>query len=176
MVQLQFDAGIEKINSKHIILLPGNISKMLSSRGMTMIKGVINGMDFETPLEPDGMGSHWFSIDTESIINKTTGTVSVIAEEMDVWNEPEIPIDIRNALINTGLEEQWNGISTKARWEWIRWIRFTKNPETRKRRIETACSMLGQGKKRPCCFDHSRCTDMSVSKNGVLIGLIKSQI
>jgi hypothetical protein len=173
MAKLQFNAIIKEINSQHILNLPKDVSKQLSSRGMTMIKGSINGVYFEAPLEPDGMGSHWFAINEPLFISiglSDGDNASLTIEEMDIWNEPDVPPDIYNAIIDSGLEEKWNGITTKARWEWIRWIRFTKNPETRKKRIDTACSKLSDGEKRPCCFDHSRCTDMSVSKSGVLIG------
>ncbi|MND03816.1 hypothetical protein D3C83_238160 [compost metagenome] len=39
-----------------------------------------------------------------------------------------------------------------ARRDWILWISSGKLPETRQIRIEKACSMLGAGKKRVCCF------------------------
>src|SRR5206468_11126655 len=34
----------------------------------------------------------------------------------------------------------------------ISWIDSAKQPETRRRRIERACSMLAAGKRRPCCY------------------------
>ncbi|WP_459848911.1 YdeI/OmpD-associated family protein [Fusibacter bizertensis] len=64
--------------------------------------------------------------------------------------------------------DQWDGLTVKARWEWVRWIQFTKNPDTRSRRIEVTFSKLKAGKKRPCCFDLTRCTVTEVSNNGIL--------
>ncbi|MBN2883307.1 MAG: DUF1905 domain-containing protein [Clostridia bacterium] len=179
MAKLQFSASIKEINTQYILNMPKDVSSQLSSRGMTMLKGNINGFYFEAPVEPDGMGGHWFAI-SEPLFNSIGLSIgdnaSLEVEEMDTWNEPEVPEDIFRALIGLGLEEQWNGITSKSRWEWIRWIRFTNNPETRKKRIDIACSMLGDGKKRPCCFDHSRCTDMSVSRSGVLLGLDQNHL
>ncbi len=63
----------------------------------------------------------------------------------------------------------WMDITPMARWDWIRWIRATKQPETRKRRIEVACSKLKAGTRRPCCFNRNLCTEPSVSNNGVLL-------
>jgi len=51
----------------------------------------------------------------------------------------------------------------------MRWIRATKNDDTRKRRIEVALSKLTAGMRRPCCFNRNLCTEPSVSHNGVLL-------
>ena len=137
-----------------------------------MIKGTINDVNFETALEPDGMGSHWFRVSDSlsKIIQADVGdTVSLIVEPMRTWIEPEVPLDLKYSLDAAKLINQRNTITTKARWEWIRWIRFTNNTVTREKRIQVACSMLKAGKKRPCCFDQSRCTEILVSKNGVLL-------
>lgn len=45
--------------------------------------------------------------------------------------------------------DQWNLITTKARWDWLRWIRATANSETRKKRIDVACSKLQKGDTNP---------------------------
>ena len=62
-----------------------------------------------------------------------------------------------------------DAINAKSRWEWLRWIRSTLNPETRSKRIKVAASKLENGAKTPCCFDTARCTVPDVSKSGVLI-------
>ena len=56
-----------------------------------------------------------------------------------------------------------------ARWEWVRWVGATKNPQTRERRVEVSIDKLRNGKRRPCCFDLSSCTDPELSKSGKLI-------
>jgi hypothetical protein len=55
-----------------------------------------------------------------------------------------------------------------ARWEWVRWVQATSNPSTRRRRIEMSVSKMDAGKRRPCCFDLSSCTDPSLAKSGKL--------
>jgi uncharacterized protein YdeI (YjbR/CyaY-like superfamily) len=47
---------------------------------------------------------------------------------------------------------QWRDLTPIARRDFISWIDSAKQPETRKRRIEKACSMLAAGKRRPCCY------------------------
>jgi hypothetical protein len=90
---------------------------------------------------------------------------------MLVWMDPELPTDLKEALNSNNLMAQWHNLTARARWEWVRWIQFTNNPSTRQKRVEIACSKLQSGKRRPCCFDLSRCTETAVSKGGVLLGI-----
>lgn len=157
---------------EEIIRIPLNSSEKLPSRGMVMIEGTIKEVAFIAPLEPDGKGSHWLEVSDLPIgeAELMTGeTVSMQIEPVNDWVEPEIPKDIMDAVIETGLLNQWNSLTVKARWEWLRWIRSTKNPATRCKRIEVACFKLQKGDKRPCCFDGTRCTITEVSKSGVLL-------
>jgi uncharacterized protein YdeI (YjbR/CyaY-like superfamily) len=47
---------------------------------------------------------------------------------------------------------RWDDLTPIARRDFISWIDSAKQQETRKRRIERACSMLAAGKRRPCCY------------------------
>jgi hypothetical protein len=140
---------------------------------MTMVEGTINGFHFRAPLEPDGKGSHWFRVD--KTMREATGaepgdTVTLAIEPSKDWLEPEVPEDLKNALAAAPEEQAvWMDLTPMARWDWIRWIGATKQPGTRKRRIETALSKLEAGMRRPCCFNRSECTVPDVSKNGVLL-------
>jgi hypothetical protein len=171
---LRFEAQLFKINSWTILRLPKSASAKLPSRGMTMVKGTINGCHFQAPLEPDGMGSHWFRVSKtllESVAANAGDRVMLEIEPVEEWPEPNIPADLQSALApDPQLLTLWLDITPMARWEWIRWIRSTKQPQTRQRRIEAACSKLRAGERRPCCFNRTLCTEPSVSNNGVLLG------
>src|SRR6266446_3257309 len=68
-------------------------------------------------------------------------------------SEPRVPTDLRKAFAATPMTKaQWNDLTPIARRDFITWIDSAKQPETRRRRIERACSMLAAGKRRPCCF------------------------
>jgi len=156
-----------------IVRLPQDASAKLPSRGQTMVKGTINGVGLQTPLEPDGMGSHWFKIDKtlSKAINAVAGdSVSLAIESTKDWPEPQVPADLQTALAAApqahGL---WAKITPMARWDWLRWIGSTKQADTRQHRIEVALSKLKAGSRRPCCFNRTVCTDPYISKNGVLI-------
>src|SRR5437763_10208083 len=63
------------------------------------------------------------------------------------------PTDLRKALAAAPMARaQWMDLTPIARRDFISWIDSAKQPETRRRRIERACSMLAAGKRRPCCY------------------------
>src|SRR5436190_12904652 len=67
--------------------------------------------------------------------------------------EPRVPTDLRTALAATPTAKaQWRDLTPIARRDFISWIDSAKQPETRRCRIERACSMLAAGKRRPCCY------------------------
>jgi len=67
--------------------------------------------------------------------------------------EPRVPTDLRKVLAAAALAKaQWKDLTPIARRDFISWIDSAKQPETRRRRIERACSMLAAGKRRPCCY------------------------
>ncbi|MEG0679656.1 MAG: YdeI/OmpD-associated family protein [Carnobacterium sp.] len=169
---ITFEAELIKIGDRQIIILPLDSSEKIPTRGMSMVQGTLNEMSFKAPVEPDGKGSHW--IEVSSSLSEKTGIaihekVTLNIEPLNKWVEPEIPEDIINAIKKENLINKWESLTTRARWDWLRWIRATANPETRKKRIEVTCSKLQKGDKNPCCFDRTRCTITDVSKSGVLL-------
>ncbi len=173
MSTIRFEAKLFTIGSWTILRLPEGASAKLPSRGQVMIEGTINGLRFQTPLEPDGKLSHWFKVDKtilEAVSAAAGDTVTLAINPIKEWPEPDVPTDIKKSLeAHPHAQTLWRHITPMARWEWIRWIRATNKSETRKRRIEVACSKLKAGERRPCCWNRNLCTEPSVSKNGVLL-------
>lgn len=172
MSEISFTTTLYTIRDLLVLHLPQEKSKELSSRGMLQARITIDNSALLTTLEPDGNQGHWCLLPDSFLDSsglKVGDEVSVTLEELTTWFEPEIPEDLFTALDLEHLFPTWDSLTTKARWEWLRWIRFTNNPDTRKKRIGVCCSMLSEGKRRPCCFDHSRCTVTEVAKNGVLL-------
>src|SRR5437870_4244661 len=68
-------------------------------------------------------------------------------------SEAKVPTDLRKALAAAPkAKAQWKDLTPIARGDFISWIDSAKQQETRRRRIEKACSMLAAGKRRPCCY------------------------
>jgi hypothetical protein len=172
---IRFVARLSTIDTSTIMRLPEHASARLPSRGQVAVQGSINGYEFRTVLEPDGVKGHWMKIDQELQEAADLGagdSVSVAIEATRDWPEPTVPPDLAAALTGAPQEirEIWNDITPMARWEWVRWVNATANPATRQRRVEVTISKMSNGKRRPCCFDLSACTDPSLSKNGKLLG------
>ncbi len=171
---VRFDATLLAINGHVILQLPKAASGQLPSRGQVAVQGAINGHSFQTVVEPDGVFGHWIRIDEN--LQKAAGlgagdTATVEVEPSDEWPEPNVPPDLKKALSTAPqkIRDLWKAITPMARWEWVRWVNETKNPDTRARRVEVSISKMNSGKRRPCCFNLSACTDPDLAKSGKLI-------
>ena len=138
------------------------------------VQGTINGHRFHTVLEPDGYFGHWMRIGgklqrTAALSSGDIATLEI--ESLKDWPEPNVPQDLETALAGAPqkVQDQWKEITPMARWEWVRWVNATQNPDTRKRRVEVSISKMKSGKRRPCCFNLASCTDADLSKNGKLL-------
>ena len=172
-VAVCFDAPLLEVRGRSILRLPEAASKELPSRGQVAVHGTINGRGFSTVLEPDGEFGHWMNVDAtlrDAAGLEPGASASVEVERAGDWPEPRIPPDLKRALAGApkDVRELWRAITPMARWEWVRWINATNNPATRERRVEVGISKLGDGKRRPCCFNLASCTDPELSKSGKL--------
>jgi hypothetical protein len=172
-LSIRFEATFQAVGRRTILRLPDATSTKLPSRGQVAVRGAINGHPFETVIEPDGDFGHWMSVDArlqEAAGARPGDRATVEVEPSQEWPEPSVPPDLRKALSNAPreIQELWSAITPMARWEWVRWINATRNPSTRKRRVEVSISKMRSGKRRPCCFNLASCTDPELSKSGKL--------
>ena len=172
---VRFSGTLSTIDKSTILRLPEKASGKLPSRGQVAVQGSINGHDFQTVLEPDGNFGHWMRIDGK--LQRTAAlsvgeTVRLELEPLKEWPEPKVPRDLEKALAAAPqkIQDLWKAITPMARWEWVRWVNATSNPDTRRRRVEVTISKMKSGKRRPCCFNLASCTDPNLSKNGRLNG------
>ncbi len=170
---ISFTAPLSAIDDTTLVQLPPEASAQLPSRGQVAVQGSIAGQDLVTVVEPDGRGGHWIRVDEDlqravgAELGETADVSLTVAAE---WPEPTIPDDLADALAGAPAEirEVWEDITPMARWEWVRWVQATRNPQTRSRRVEVSISKMGSGKRRPCCFDLSSCTDPQLARSGKL--------
>lgn len=176
---ISFETKLYKINSWTILRLPEEASAQLPSRGMTMVAGSLNHVPFKTLLEPDGRygggrkPSHWFAPNKKLLKEAKAAAgdvVKVALEPTKEWIEPEVPEDVQKALsASPKAQASWNDITPLARWDWVRWIRAVKTPETRQKHIAVALDKLNKGMRRPCCFNRNMCSEPEVCHNWTLI-------
>jgi Domain of unknown function (DUF1905)/Bacteriocin-protection, YdeI or OmpD-Associated len=170
---IHFDATLFTIDGSTLLRLPEKASEKLPSRGQMAVKGVIDSHAFQTVLEPDGRLGHWMKVDDE--LQRTAGigagdSATLDLELAEVWPEPDVPEDLESALATAPhrIQELWRDVTPMARWEWVRWINATNNPDTRRRRVEVTISKMKDGKRRPCCFNLASCTDPQLASSGKL--------
>ena len=171
---IRFEATLYTIDESTILRLPETASEKLPSRGQVAVQGTINDHEFQTVLEPDGSSGHWMRVDDE--LRQVAGigagdTATLEIESTRDWPEPYVPGDLGTALAAAPgkIQDLWKDITPMARWEWVRWVNATSNPDTRKRRVEVTISKMGSGKRRPCCFNLAACTDPQLARNGRLL-------
>jgi len=172
--RIRFDARLTSIGRSTLLRLPEEASRQLPSRGQVAVRGEINGHSFETVLEPDGRFGHWMKVDRQLLraAGSAPGdTVTLEVEPAKSWPEPTVPADLGAALAaaRPKIREIWSDITPMARWEWVRWVNATNNPDTRERRVAVSISKMNDGKRRPCCFNLAACTDPELARSGKLI-------
>lgn len=173
-VAIRFDATLSTVGTSTVVRLPEAVSRDLPSRGQVAVHGTIHGVEFQTVLEPDGSSGHWMRVDDtlQHAAGISAGDTAVLDVEVTRdWPEPSVPQDLATALAAAPqkIQDLWNEITPMARWEWVRWVNATNNPDTRTRRVDVSISKMSSGKRRPCCFNLSACTDPDLSKNGKLL-------
>ena len=171
--RIRFDATLCTIDRSTILRLPERASKRLPSRGQVAVRGMINGCDFEIVLEPDGSSGHWMRVGEQlrrAARLRVGDTATLEIEPAKEWPEPGVPVDFQAALdaAPQSIHDVWSEITPMARWEWVRWVNATNNPDTRERRIEVSISKMKSGKRRPCCFNLAACTDPELARNARL--------
>lgn len=166
---VSFTATPERLSGRTILRLPADASAALPSRGQVAVTGSVGGRDFSGVVEPDGRKGHW--LDLEGTTGVRPGSdVTVDLTPSAEWPEPAVPEDLGAALSDApDVADVWTDITPMARWEWVRWVGATKNPATRAKRVDVSISKMRSGKRRPCCFDLSSCTDPELSKSGQLL-------
>lgn len=166
MNPIRFEAAPERVAGVAIVRLPAEASGQLPSRGQVAVDAVVNGEPRQLVVEPDGRRGHWLRLEPR---DATAERVEVEIAPAADWPEPEVPDDLRTALDEAAdIAGTWDDITPMARWEWVRWVNATRNPDTRQRRVEVSIDKLRSGKRRPCCFDLSSCTDPELAKSGKL--------
>jgi hypothetical protein len=171
--RIRFEAALAAIDDTVLVRLPDDASAALPSRGQVAVHATLDGHPFDTVVEPDGRRGHWVRVGEALRAACGLGpgdTAELTLEVAEQWPEPEVPDDLADALSAAPerIRETWRDITPMARWEWVRWVQATRSPGTRQRRVEVSIDKLDHGKRRPCCFDLSSCTDPELARSGKL--------
>src|ERR1700757_5504895 len=94
---IHFDATLSEIGTSAVLRLPETASKSLPSRGQVAVHGTINGVEFQTVLEPDGNSGHWMRVDDtlQHAAGISPGEDATLDLEVTKdWPEPSVPPDL----------------------------------------------------------------------------------
>lgn len=83
-----------------------------------------------------------------------------------------VPADLQKALSSDKTAVvAWENLTPLGRNEWICWVTFVKQEETRKNHIKRLVAEIKAGKRRPCCWIgciHRTDKEISPSVKGIL--------
>lgn len=148
---IPFTAKLSETN----LPLPKNVILKLPKEKRIIVEGIINSFPFRATIETK-VKEQFLKISkpTLTAINASTGDkIKVEITRVEDESETRMPTDLQKALrAQMQAKIGWEDITPIARRDWIFSICSAKFIETRKRRIEKACSMLSSGKRRLCCF------------------------
>jgi hypothetical protein len=135
LAPIRFEAELSTIDDTSLLRLPEAASEQLPSRGQVAVHATLDGHWFETVVEPDGRRGHWVRV--ERPLEQAAGigpgdTAELTLEVAPHWPEPDVPEDLAAALAAAParIRDVWEDITPMARWEWVRWVRATRNPAT----------------------------------------------
>ena len=105
---LRFDATLSAIDTSTVLRLPESASTDLPSRGRVAVHGTINGVEFQTLLEPDGNFGPWMKVDDtlQHAAGISAGDIATLDIEVTKdWPEPSVPQDLATALVAAPAED-----------------------------------------------------------------------
>ena len=133
---ISFAADLTTIEDTALVRLPKAASDQLPSRGQVAVEPRWVG----TASRPSS--SRTAAVATGSASTKTSSGLPESARVTPPsspwtwcpdWPEPDVPDDLAAALADapSRIRDVWQDITPMARWEWVRWVQATRNPQTR---------------------------------------------
>lgn len=133
--------------------LPATASAKLGKKGRVPVLVTVAGQQFRTSCFPDGKGGHTLQLNAAMREAAGAGPGDMVVFSLELASddvEVEVPAALAKALkADRGARAQWDGITPKARAEWVAWVASAKREETRYARTAKTVERLRGGAKRP---------------------------
>lgn len=133
-----------------LLRIPDDVQRDLGAGARVAVRGTINGYGFRSSIFPDGDRRIMM---VNRAMQQGAGAASgdVVRVVLESDSEPRtvtVPADFVRAFARAPAAlAHFDGMSYSHRKAYVEWIEEAKRPETRRRRIEKAIEMLGEGRK-----------------------------
>ena len=152
MATQSFAAVVERLPGDElwtILVAPFDVEQVFGTKGSVRVRGTLNGVPFRRSLHPRDDGRHFMMLNKE--MRKAAGMVvgepvQVVLELDTAERTVEVPPDLAEALdADAAMGEAYAKLAHSRRFEFVRWLNQTQNPETRQRRIARILAMVAAG-------------------------------
>jgi hypothetical protein len=135
-----------------LVRLPSAGADLFATRARFGVNATFNGIPYRGSTTPIGDGTFCLGISkavrAEAAL-EIGDPVAVTVERDTAGRTVEVPSDLQEALrAASGAAERFARISFSHRRQYADWIAEAKRPDTRRRRIEQAVSMIAEGRTR----------------------------
>ena len=147
-----FSAMVERLPGDElwtVLVMPFDAEQVFGTKGSVRVRGTINGVPFRRSIHPRDDGRHFMMLNKE--MRKAAGMVvgepvQVVMEQDTGERTVDVPPDLAEALATDAVfGEVYEGLAHSRRFEFVRYLEQTQNPETRQRRIARIRELVEAG-------------------------------
>jgi len=152
MSALSFSTVVERLPGDElwtVLVMPFDVEQVFGTKGSVRVRGTINGVPFRRSIHPRDDGRHFMMLNRQmrEEAGMMVGEPVQVVMELDTGERTvEVPPDLAEALdADAAFGEAYAKLAHSRRFEFVRWLNGTKNPETRQRRIARIKEMVAAG-------------------------------
>ena len=147
-----FSAIVERLPGDElwtVLVMPFDAEQLFGTKGSVRVRGTMNGVPFRRSIHPRDDGRHFMMLNKE--MRKAAGMevgepVQVVMEQDTGPRTVDVPPDLAEALAADAVfGEAYESLAHSRRFEFVRYLEQTQNPETRQRRIARIRELVEAG-------------------------------
>ncbi len=141
--RIEFDAVIHIYDSGGAgVEFPFEVEKLFGVKGRVPVSVTFDGVPYRGSMVKMGTDCHILKEIREKLGKGGGDKIHVTVELDDKPRVVELPADVESAYKKAGVLAKYRGMSYSHQREYMLWMNDTKNPETRKRRIDKSVEEL----------------------------------
>lgn len=152
MAALSFPAMVERLPGDElwtVLVMPFDAEQAFGTKGSVRVRGTINGVPYRRSIHPRDDGKHFMMLNKQmrQAAGMVVGEPVQVVMELDTAERSvDVPPDLAEALAtDAAFGETYEKLAHSRRFEFVRYLNQTQNPETRQRRIARIREMVEAG-------------------------------